>query len=71
VVEHEVTGLLAAAGDRTALAAACRRLLEETGLGERLSTAAAARVRQRHDRRALAAATLAAYPRRARGEARG
>lgn len=71
VVEHEVTGLLAAAGDRAGLAAACRRLLEETGLGERLSTAAAARVRQRHDRRGLAAATLAAYPRRPRGEARG
>jgi len=46
-IEHERTGLIVPQGDAAALAEACRRLLEDGALRERLATAARALVEQR------------------------
>ncbi len=61
LIESEVTGLLAPPGDPAALAAACRRLLDDAALGARLAAAARRGVERRHALGAIADATLTAY----------
>ena len=61
LVEPDSTGLLVPPADPAALAAACRRLLDDAALAQRLVANATRRVQQRHGAAQIAAATLVAY----------
>ncbi|MGH9485982.1 MAG: glycosyltransferase family 4 protein [Terriglobales bacterium] len=61
LIEDEVTGLLAPAGAASALAACCRRLLQDAALAARLVAAAREQVASRYSAAQVGAATLAAY----------
>lgn len=62
IIRDGVTGLLYKTGDVDGLAACMHRLVRDTGLGEKLATAAAADAAERFNRRAYATAFLAALP---------
>ncbi|MCI0340391.1 MAG: glycosyltransferase [Planctomycetales bacterium] len=70
VVEDGATGLLVPAEDPAALAAALDRLLSDAALASRLSEAARARVRERHDLGRYVRALIGLYDRAAAGSRR-
>lgn len=61
LIEDEVNGLLAPAGDAPALARACERLLADEVLARRLAARGEQLARERHDSLLLAEVTLHAY----------
>jgi len=63
IIEHERTGLLAAAGNLNELAAQCLRVLDDSELRRRLGTHARECIRQRHAPDHIATETAAFYAR--------
>lgn len=71
LIEHDVSGLLFASDDDSALSTLLRRLATEPSLRSRLSSEAAARIRSRYSIAQLVGATVAVYERCLAGTAPG